>query len=74
MRLPWHKARVAPERLEEARAEAAAAQERLDQTRARGPEVRRLAASLRELRQENHFSERLAAMLTQEGKGHAPHG
>ena len=73
MRLPWHKAaRVEPGRLAEAKAEAQAAQTRLDQTKERGVEVRRVAASLRDLRQANHFSESLAAMLAREGRGHAP--
>ena len=72
MRLPWHRSRIAPGRLEEAEAEAAAAQERLERARARDPEVRRIMRELRELRQHNHFSESLAAMLRQEGDGHAP--
>lgn len=74
MRLPWRKARVSEHAVEEATAAKAAAGEHLAQARDRDPEVKRIARGLREIRESNHFSERLAAMLRDEPRGHhAPH-
>jgi len=39
------------------------AQADLDETRARWPEVRRVAASLREVREANHFAERIESLI-----------
>jgi hypothetical protein len=73
MRLPWRKARVPARDVEEATAARTAAGEHLALARERETEVRRVAGTLRELRESNHFSERLAAMLRESGHGHAPH-
>ena len=56
--------------VEEATAAKSAAGEHLAQARERDPEVRRVAMELRRLRESNHFSERLAAMLHDEPRGH----
>lgn len=71
MRLPWHKAQIPPERLEEAQAACAAAQEHLDEAIARGPEVREVSQTLREIRRKNHIAESLRALLEE---GHHAHG
>lgn len=42
----------------------AEAQRNLEQTQALWPEVRRVAAGLRQIRQQNHFSELISDMLT----------
>lgn len=73
MWLPWHKARLPEEAFEEAAAAKAAAREHLAEVRGRAPEVRRVAAGLREKRERNGFSEGLRAMLRAEEHGHAPH-
>lgn len=72
MRLPWHKSRIPAERFEEARAVAQASQDTLERVRARvhvdAAQTRRLS----ELRERNHFSEGLRAMLRAEDGRHAP--
>jgi len=73
MRLPWRRTRLPEHAVEEAAAARAAAGEHLAQARERDPEVRRVARELREIREANHFSERLAAMLRESRAGHAPH-
>lgn len=50
---------------EDARREA---MEHLKETNARWPEVNAVAASLRDLRQRNHFAEQLQYILRNEGK------
>lgn len=73
MRLPWRKTRLPQHETADALAAKAAAAEHLAQAHARDPEVRRVARQLRELRESNHFSERLREMLRTEGQGHVPH-
>lgn len=73
MRLPWHRERIPAERFEEAHAMVEAAQGHLDEALARDSEVADLWARLRMIRERNHFSEGLAAMLQDSRHGHAPH-
>lgn len=75
MRLPWHRTRVPPQAIEDAEAAVAAADEHLALVKEREPEVRAVVDRLRELRQSNHFSERLAEMLAEQPRGgHRAHG
>lgn len=74
MRLSWRKTRITEAAFEEGRAAARAGSEHLAQAREREHDVRQVAARLKEIRQSNHFSERIAAMLREEPGGrHAPH-
>lgn len=72
MRLPWHRERVPAEHRQEADAALSESQERYEQAKARGPEVSAMARRLREIRQENHFSELLRSLA--EGGHHAHDG
>lgn len=76
MRLPWKREPSRPPAADESGLAQAAAAQRdalagLQQARHRSPEVRAVVDRLRELRESNHFAERVQQALRD---GYGPHG
>jgi hypothetical protein len=74
MRLPWGRRAERDGQLADARQAVAEAKQGARAVEEREPQVRQVVDNLREIRQSNHFSERLAAVLREYPRGHhAPH-
>jgi len=75
MRMPWRRSR-APQlaqggaQLRDAQRAVRQAQGALERSQGQAGEVQALTHTLRRLREVNHFSERVAAMLRAEGRSH----